>query len=148
MGLTRSCCNGCFAFCCLTVGSCTAVIKMEGGTDFDLQVLEVPQAPAAAGADASRVAAGAGAGERSQEDRVGGSRSAPTNSEAKGSQAVEAGAAAAASRDRKDSKRVRVYRRPTPAPDWTTVGHMLFFFRRTLPDRMERAGMKRRKRKK
>lgn len=101
---------------------------MEGGTDFDLQVLEVPQAPAAAGGDASRVATGAGAGARSQEDRVGGSRSAPTNSEAKGSQAVEAGtAAAAASRDRKDSKRVRVYRRPTPAPDWTTVGHMLFF---------------------
>lgn len=34
-----------------------AVIKMEGGTDFDLQVLEVPTAPAATGGEASSGAA-------------------------------------------------------------------------------------------
>lgn len=78
---------------------------MEGGTDFDLQVLEVPAAAA---------------GERSQEDRGGGSRSAPADSEARGAQAEEAGAAP---RGRKDSQRVSP---ETPAPDWTTGAHVLF----------------------
>lgn len=51
-----------------------AVIKMEGGTDLDLQVLEVPAAPAAAGGDASSgggaggAVAGGGGGEKSQGD--------------------------------------------------------------------------------
>lgn len=92
----------------LSVASSTAVIKMEGGTDFDLQVLEVPTAPGAAAGDLSRLAAAAG-GEQSQDDRVGASRSAPTNSEAKGGQAEASGAP---SRDRKDAQRVRVQTPP------------------------------------
>lgn len=51
-----------------------AVIKMEGGTDFDLQVLEAPTAALAAGSDAS-----SSGGEKSQVDPSGGS--APTGSE-------------------------------------------------------------------
>lgn len=90
---------------------------MEGGTDFDLQVLEVPTAPTASAGDVNR----AGAGEKSQEDRLGGSRSAPTSSEARGSQVEEV--SCPGGRDRKDSQRVRVH---GPAPDWTTAGHMLF----------------------
>lgn len=91
----------------LTAASSTAVIKMEGGTDFDLQVLEVPAAPAASGGDVTRTGAGAGAGERSQEERMGGGRSAPTNPEAKGAQVEEAsGVSGTPARDRKDSQRV------------------------------------------
>ncbi|CAF90329.1 unnamed protein product [Tetraodon nigroviridis] len=70
-----------------------AVIKMEGGTDFDLQVLEVPAAPAASGGDAPRPGAGAGAGEPRQEDRLGASRSAPPDPEAKAGPAEEASGA-------------------------------------------------------
>ncbi|XP_036967054.1 serrate RNA effector molecule homolog [Acanthopagrus latus] len=39
-----------------------AVIKMEGGTDLDLQVLEVPSASAAAGGEAASCSVGAGGG--------------------------------------------------------------------------------------
>lgn len=91
----------------LIAASSTAVIKMEGGTDFDLQVLEAPAAPAASGGDVTRTGAGAGAGDRSQEERMGGGRSAPTNPEAKGAQLEEAsGVSGAPARDRKDSQRV------------------------------------------
>ncbi|XP_051800642.1 serrate RNA effector molecule homolog [Acanthochromis polyacanthus] len=50
-----------------------AVIKMEGGTDLDLQVLEVPAAALVAGSDTS-------SGEKSQTDLSGGT-TAPTGSE-------------------------------------------------------------------
>lgn len=46
---------------------------MEGGTDFDLQVLEVPVAPAAAGGDANSGGGGGdGGAEKSQGDPRGG----------------------------------------------------------------------------
>lgn len=45
------------------LGSPAAVIKMEGGTDFDLQVLEVPTAPLAAAGDASSAGGSGGSGE-------------------------------------------------------------------------------------
>ncbi|XP_040887557.1 serrate RNA effector molecule homolog isoform X2 [Toxotes jaculatrix] len=59
-----------------------AVIKMEGGTDFDLQVLEVPTAPAAAGGEAS--SSGAGGGEKGQGDPSGGSVSGHIGPESTG----------------------------------------------------------------
>lgn len=37
----------------ITYPSSAAVIKMEGGTDFDLQVLEVPTAPVAGAGESS-----------------------------------------------------------------------------------------------
>ncbi|XP_041821514.1 serrate RNA effector molecule homolog [Chelmon rostratus] len=65
-----------------------AVIKMEGGTDFDLQVLEVPSAPPVAGGEASG-SGGGGAGEKSQGDPSGGSAGGQTGSESTGSRTEE-----------------------------------------------------------
>ncbi|AWO97336.1 putative serrate RNA effector molecule -like [Scophthalmus maximus] len=83
-----------------------AVIKMEGGTDFDLQVLEAPAAPvallaaptggeasSASGSSNSNISSssssggggGAAGGEKSQGDSSGGSVSGQTTSEATGS---------------------------------------------------------------
>lgn len=59
---------------------------MEGGTDFDLQVLQVPPPQVASGGEVSRAG---GAGERSLEDMMGASRSAQTESEVTGSQTEE-----------------------------------------------------------
>ncbi|KAM9836357.1 serrate RNA effector molecule homolog A-like [Aulostomus maculatus] len=61
-----------------------AVIKMEGGTDLDLQVLEVRPPPAASSGEA-----GGGAGDRSQVDSRGGCGSGQTSSEATGSRGEE-----------------------------------------------------------
>ncbi|XP_067436492.1 serrate RNA effector molecule homolog [Thunnus thynnus] len=76
-----------------------AVIKMEGGTDLDLQVLEVPTAPAASGGEASgggsSVGAGGGGGggggggEKSQGDPSGGNVNIQTGSEPTGSRTEE-----------------------------------------------------------
>uniref|UniRef100_A0AAX7SCP8 Serrate, RNA effector molecule n=1 Tax=Astatotilapia calliptera TaxID=8154 RepID=A0AAX7SCP8_ASTCA len=63
-----------------------AVIKMEGGTDFDLQVLEVQVNAAGAGGDAS---GGGGVGEKSQADPSGGSVGGQTSSEATVTQTKE-----------------------------------------------------------
>lgn len=63
-----------------------AVIKMEGGTDFDLQVLEVQANAAGAGGDAS---GGGGVGENSQADASGGSVGGQTSSEATVTQTKE-----------------------------------------------------------
>ncbi|XP_053271802.1 serrate RNA effector molecule homolog [Pleuronectes platessa] len=62
-----------------------AVIKMEGGTDFDLQVLEAPAAPAAAaGGETSSgvISGGAAGGEKSQGEQSRGSVSDQTSSKA------------------------------------------------------------------
>ncbi|XP_035772134.1 serrate RNA effector molecule homolog, partial [Neolamprologus brichardi] len=63
-----------------------AVIKMEGGTDFDLQVLEVQANAAGAAGDAS---GGGGGGEKSQADPSGGSVGGQTSSEATVTQTKE-----------------------------------------------------------
>ncbi|CAI5669877.1 unnamed protein product [Oreochromis niloticus] len=63
-----------------------AVIKMEGGTDFDLQVLEIQANAAGAGGDAS---GGGGVGENSQADASGGSVGGQTSSEATVTQTKE-----------------------------------------------------------
>ncbi|XP_076019307.1 serrate RNA effector molecule homolog [Genypterus blacodes] len=55
-----------------------AVIKMEGGTDFDLQVLEVPVAPLVPGGDTGM--GGEGGGEKAVVDPSGGSTSGPSGS--------------------------------------------------------------------
>ncbi|TWW63256.1 serrate RNA effector molecule homolog [Takifugu flavidus] len=73
-----------------------AVIKMEGGTDFDLQVLEVPTALVVSGGEETR------AGGRSQEATMGGNGVAPANTEDPGSQGEEA--SGRKGRDRKGSK--------------------------------------------
>ncbi|XP_072232227.1 serrate RNA effector molecule homolog isoform X2 [Leuresthes tenuis] len=62
-----------------------AVIKMEGGTDFDLQVLEASTAPAAAGGEAS------GGGEKRPADPSAGNVSGQTGLEAPQSRTEEAG---------------------------------------------------------
>lgn len=82
----------------LEFGSPTAVIKMEGGTDFDLQVLEVPTALVVSGGEETR------AGGRSQEATMGGNGVAPANTEDPGSQGEEA--SGRKGRDRKGSKQV------------------------------------------
>ncbi|KAM4537266.1 serrate RNA effector molecule homolog [Odontesthes bonariensis] len=64
-----------------------AVIKMEGGTDFDLQVLEASAAPAAPGGEAS----GGGGAEKGQADPSAGSVSGQSGSEAPESRTEEAG---------------------------------------------------------
>lgn len=120
----------------LTAASSAAVIKMEGGTDFDLQVLEVPAAPAASGGDLDRVA-----GPKRQEDKTGGSRSAPSDAEAKGSQKEEA--SGAAGRDRRGPQRVSAH--TCRLPTGPRRSHAVFL--RTPPHRMERTEMKRRRRK-
>lgn len=76
------------------------MIKIEGGTDFDLQVLEVPVAPAAAGGDANSGGGGGGDGgaEKSQGDPRGGN--AQTGLEVKRS-VMEEG------EDTKDSDKVK-----------------------------------------
>lgn len=71
--------------------SSAAVIKMEGGTDLDLQVLELPTAAAAGEASSSSGGGGGppppgagaprGGGEKSQGDLSGGNVSRPTDSE-------------------------------------------------------------------
>lgn len=70
---------------------------MEGGTDFDLQVLEVPTA-LVSGGEVAR------AGERSQEAMMGGNGVAQANAEVPGSEAEEA--SGKKGRDRKGSKQV------------------------------------------
>lgn len=92
----------------------TAVIKMEGGTDFDLQVLEVPTALVVGGGEGTR------AGERSQDATMGGNGIAQASTEVPGSQPEEAGGHKG--RDRKDSKQVSA----EGGSDWTPVGHMAF----------------------
>ncbi|XP_078101651.1 serrate RNA effector molecule homolog, partial [Sander vitreus] len=77
-----------------------AVIKMEGGTDFDLQVLEVPTAAAASGGEASSAntnanpaaAAATSSGEKSLGEASGGKVSGPTGSETTGSRMETAAA--------------------------------------------------------
>uniref|UniRef100_A0A3Q3GWH4 Serrate RNA effector molecule homolog n=1 Tax=Labrus bergylta TaxID=56723 RepID=A0A3Q3GWH4_9LABR len=64
-----------------------AVIKMEGGTDLDLQVLEVPTSTAASGGEAS--SSSGGGGEKSQTESSGGNASAQTSSESTGSRTDE-----------------------------------------------------------
>lgn len=73
-----------------------AVIKMEGGTDFDLQVLQVPTALVVSGGAASRAA------DRSQDATLGGV--AQARAQPPGSQAEEAGGHKG--RDRKGSQQV------------------------------------------
>uniref|UniRef100_A0AAQ5Z5W6 Serrate, RNA effector molecule n=1 Tax=Amphiprion ocellaris TaxID=80972 RepID=A0AAQ5Z5W6_AMPOC len=75
-----------------------AVIKMEGGTDLDLQVLEVPAAALVAGGDAS-------SGEKSQTDPSGGTVSTPTGSEPTVSPTDET--TGDGTRDKKDSEKRR-----------------------------------------
>lgn len=85
--LSRSLCfHFLFWFPKFEFGFSAAVIKMEGGTDFDLQVLQVPPAQVASGGELSRAG---GAGERSLEETMGASRSAQTESEVTGSQTEE-----------------------------------------------------------
>ncbi|XP_030580921.1 serrate RNA effector molecule homolog [Archocentrus centrarchus] len=64
-----------------------AVIKMEGGTDFDLQVLEIQPAPVGAAGEAS--IGGGGGGEKGQGDPSGASVGGHTSSEATVSQTEE-----------------------------------------------------------
>lgn len=71
---------------------------MEGGTDFDLQVLEVPTALVVSGGEVTRT------GERSQEAMMGGNGIAQAKREVPGSQTEEA--SGNKGRDRKDSKQV------------------------------------------
>lgn len=59
---------------------------MEGGTDFDLQVLEAPVAPAGGEASGS----GGPGGEKTQADPSGAQASANASSEATGSRTEEA----------------------------------------------------------
>ncbi|XP_029381896.1 LOW QUALITY PROTEIN: serrate RNA effector molecule homolog [Echeneis naucrates] len=62
-----------------------AVIKMEGGTDFDLQVLEAPTGPTAAGGEVSNAPttiSGGDGGEKSQVDPSRGNMTSQTRSEA------------------------------------------------------------------
>ncbi|CAJ1048396.1 serrate RNA effector molecule homolog [Xyrichtys novacula] len=67
-----------------------AVIKMEGGTDLDLQVLEVPTAPAGSGGEASGGSGGGGGGgEKSQRDPGEGGVSGGRSSEPMESQSEE-----------------------------------------------------------
>ncbi|XP_074479775.1 serrate RNA effector molecule homolog isoform X2 [Sebastes fasciatus] len=75
-----------------------AVIKMEGGTDLDLQVLEVPTAAAASGGEATTssssgaAAAGSGGGgEKSQGDLSGDNVSGQSGSESTASRTEETG---------------------------------------------------------
>ncbi|XP_042069318.1 serrate RNA effector molecule homolog [Haplochromis burtoni] len=77
-----------------------AVIKMEGGTDFDLQVLEVQANAAGAGGDAS---GGGGVGEKSQADPSGGSVGGQTSSEATVTQTKETASGDAG--DNKDTEK-------------------------------------------
>ncbi|XP_042073015.1 serrate RNA effector molecule homolog [Haplochromis burtoni] len=77
-----------------------AVIKMEGGTDFDLQVLEVQANAAGAGGDAS---GGGGVGEKSQADPSGGSVGGQTSSEATVTQMKETASGDAG--DNKDTEK-------------------------------------------
>lgn len=67
----------------LSLSFSAAVIKIEGGTDFDLQVLEAPTAPLAAGGEASSSSSsggggGGGGGEKSQGGPSGGNVSGQT----------------------------------------------------------------------
>lgn len=71
---------------------------MEGGTDFDLQVLEVATALVAGGGEVTRT------GERSQEAMMGGNGLAQANREVPGSEAEEA--RSNKGRHRKGSKQV------------------------------------------
>lgn len=80
---------------------CAAVIKMEGGTDFDLQVLEVQVNAAGAGGDAS---GGGGVGEKSQADPSGGSVGGQTSSEVTVTQTKETASGDAG--DNKDTEKV------------------------------------------
>uniref|UniRef100_UPI0037E88259 serrate RNA effector molecule homolog n=1 Tax=Semicossyphus pulcher TaxID=241346 RepID=UPI0037E88259 len=66
-----------------------AVIKMEGGTDLDLQVLEVPTTPAVPGGEGSS-SGGGGGEEKSEGDPSSGNVSAQTSSESTGSRTEEA----------------------------------------------------------
>ena len=64
-----------------------AVIKMEGGTDFDLRVLEAPTAPSVAGGEASSSSGGGGGegeGEKSHGDPSRGNMSSQTGSQLMG----------------------------------------------------------------
>lgn len=71
---------------------------MEGGTDFDLQVLEVPTALVVSGGEVTRT------GERSQEAMMGGNGLAQANTEVPGGQTEEA--SSNKGRDRTSSKQV------------------------------------------
>lgn len=85
-----------------------AVIKMEGGTDLDLQVLEVPTAPAGAGVEASSgggAGGGGGAGEKSQGGPSGGNVGAQSGSESTASRTEET--AGGETGEIKDSDKVR-----------------------------------------
>ncbi|XP_070849504.1 serrate RNA effector molecule homolog [Chaetodon trifascialis] len=85
-----------------------AVIKMEGGTDFDLQVLEVPSALAVGGGEASGGGGGGGgAAEKSQGDPGGGGVSGQTGSESTASRTEEASGGQTRARDKEGEEEAR-----------------------------------------
>ncbi|KAG7233197.1 hypothetical protein INR49_007357, partial [Caranx melampygus] len=95
-----------------------AVIKMEGGTDLDLQVLEAPTAPAGGGEAAGGGGAAAG-GEKSQVDPSAAHVSAQTGSEPSGSRSE--GPSGADPGQTKDRDKVRT---STPAPPPSGWSHL------------------------
>uniref|UniRef100_A0A4W6FVP3 Serrate, RNA effector molecule n=1 Tax=Lates calcarifer TaxID=8187 RepID=A0A4W6FVP3_LATCA len=93
-----------------------AVIKMEGGTDFDLQVLEAPTAPAAGGGEASSSGGGGagGAGERGQGDASGGHVSGQSGSETTGSRAEGTSGGETRRKERGKEREKEVPAKPRP----------------------------------